>query len=281
MVLTSTDVLAGAGAAAEERDAVESWSRSDDPLRLAREGIAEEHPDAMLIFPWWPAGGLRHRVERRAVLEDGTGLIESALEAEISRVVVWGSVGVYPAAAGTPSRERDALTETGRWAEASRLESRLDRLATTAGPALYRFRSVPVVGAGASSWIAPVREARVLPRVSRGTPFQFLDVADAVGVLLRALGEGHPGLYNVAGDGLITWSELCRALGRNAVPAPGASASLLLAPGEDGDHGTLPVGEQLTAPRVVDPTRLKTHFGYRPLRTARQALRAARDGVGD
>ena len=54
-------------------------------------------------------------------------------------------------------------------------------------------------------------------------------------------------------------------------------AGIVLADGGDVEPTGLSLGEQLTAPRVLDPTRLKTHFGYRPARSSRQALRAARE----
>lgn len=276
LLLDEIDLRAGQGGRETDAELIESWTRSSRTLSTACEWIADDPPGTLVLFPWWPAGGLRARSSRRQLLEEGSKLVESALEAGVERLVVWSTAAVYQAAEGLPSREHDALVETGRWAEAARFEGRLDRLATTASAALYRFRSVPVLGDGAAHWLAPLRDARVLPRGSRRTPFQFIDLEDAVEILVRALQGGHPGLYNVAADGLIGWSELCRAMDCGGVPLPGAGAGVALAKGGDVDPAGPSLVEQLAAARVLDPTRLKTHFGYRPGRNSRQALRAAR-----
>lgn len=49
---------------------------------------------------------------------------------------------------------------------------------------------------------------------------QFTHEDDVVNALMYATTHDVPGIYNVAGDGMVTWSEVCRVLGRNRVALP-------------------------------------------------------------
>jgi nucleoside-diphosphate-sugar epimerase len=251
---------------------------AEDPLGDATKRLDEGTVGALLLFPWWPGGRFRGRGRRDALVESSLRLIERALAGGARRIVIWTKSTVYEPEPGQPCTESRALVTSGPWAEAADLEERVARLANTSDLPIYRFRSVPVLGAGADAWASAVADARVVPGGNRRTPFQFVDVRDAVGVIERALHGGHPGVFNVAGDGLISWSELCRAVGQVPSPIPVRMARLTFGAGTS--RGTAAeVVEQLLRPRVVDPTRLKTHFGYRPRRSGRQALRAACGGA--
>ena len=49
---------------------------------------------------------------------------------------------------------------------------------------------------------------------------QFCHEDDATEVLLRAATESHPGVYNVAGDGVVYLSQCIRLSGRIPVSLP-------------------------------------------------------------
>ncbi len=49
---------------------------------------------------------------------------------------------------------------------------------------------------------------------------QFTHEDDVVNALMYATTHDVPGIYNVAGDGMVTWSEVCRILGKNRLPLP-------------------------------------------------------------
>ena len=54
-----------------------------------------------------------------------------------------------------------------------------------------------------------------------GVPFQLVHHDDVAAALCAAvIGEGEPGVYNLAGPGELTISDLAHALGWHAVPAP-------------------------------------------------------------
>lgn len=103
---------------------------------------------------------------------------------------------------------------------------------------------------------------------------QFIHEDDAVEVLYRATREDHPGIFNVAADGVLSLSQAIRICGKPsaAVPMPLAAplAGILQRFGlVDFPRDQL---RFLVYGRVADNARLKTRFGYRPAFTTRAAL---------
>lgn len=100
------------------------------------------------------------------------------------------------------------------------------------------------------------------------------DVADAIA--LSALGRGEPGAYNLAGDGLVTLSQVAKATGTRSIRVPQAAAvaaSTVLA--------RLPMvpasAEWIHATRasvVMSTARAKDLLGWRPRYSAEQTLEA-------
>jgi UDP-glucose 4-epimerase len=103
---------------------------------------------------------------------------------------------------------------------------------------------------------------------------QFLHEDDAVEALYRAVREDHPGVYNVAADGVALLSQAIRLLGRASVPvilplvAPLASLVRRLGVVD------FPTDQLrfLLYGRVADITKLREQFGYRPRFSTREAL---------
>jgi UDP-glucose 4-epimerase len=106
------------------------------------------------------------------------------------------------------------------------------------------------------------------------TPFVFIWDQDVVGCLVRALSDGPPGIYNVAGDGTMTLAEIAAAMGRRPLRVPARLLRFLLAvlrPLRLTRYGPEQVGFLQYRP-VLDNARLKTVFGYRPVKTSREAF---------
>lgn len=103
---------------------------------------------------------------------------------------------------------------------------------------------------------------------------QFIHEDDAVEVLYRAIREEHPGVYNVAADGVVLLSQALRLVGKPSVPvvlplvAPIASALRRFGAV---DFATDQLRFLLYG-RVADNTRLNKEFGYRPRFSTREAL---------
>lgn len=103
---------------------------------------------------------------------------------------------------------------------------------------------------------------------------QLLHSEDALAVLCRAVTHDLPGVYNVAGDGVLLLSQAIRRAGRIAVPVPGPvmqPITGLFRSSRLVDFGPEQV-RYLNFGRVVDTTRLKDVFGFTPRWTTRQAF---------
>lgn len=104
--------------------------------------------------------------------------------------------------------------------------------------------------------------------------FQFVHEDDVVRAMIFALRNQLPGVYNVAGDGLLPWSEVATICGKRTVPLPPVASGLFRAPlrlfGIDLPEDYL---DLLRYGRGVDNERLK-EAGFRYAFTSAQAVRA-------
>lgn len=115
----------------------------------------------------------------------------------------------------------------------------------------------------------------VIPTVLGYDPrLQLLHTDDALEVLYRATMGGHPGIYNVAGPGIVYLSQAARMVGRPTLPVPAPLGGVLagvLRPvsGVDFTAEQLPL---LQFGRVGDISRMRAEFGYEPVHSTRSAL---------
>ncbi len=91
---------------------------------------------------------------------------------------------------------------------------------------------------------------------------QFAHLDDCVEALYAATVRDHPGVFNVAGPGVMTLSQAIRRAGSMPLPVPRIVASAIDALGKLNLSGELL--DFLTHGRVVDIARLTTEVGYRP-----------------
>jgi UDP-glucose 4-epimerase len=103
---------------------------------------------------------------------------------------------------------------------------------------------------------------------------QLIHEEDAVEVLYRSTRHEHPGIFNVAADGVVLLSQAIRICGKIAAPVPLPLASTVAGALRRFKLVDFPSDQVqfLAFGRVADPTRLKEVFGYTPKRTTRQAL---------
>lgn len=115
-----------------------------------------------------------------------------------------------------------------------------------------------------------------------GFPLQLVHHDDvATAIALAATAPAPPGVYNIAGDGVVTVADVARALGGRpvrvpAVAATAASAAISRVP-------LVPsMLEWLHTARtsmVMDTTKAKTQLGWRPLHSSAETLEALAEGV--
>ncbi len=131
--------------------------------------------------------------------------------------------------------------------------------------------SLPGPARSLLGWLPGVHP--VLP--DAGVPIQLIheqDVGSAV--LAAAVGAGPPGVYNLAGEGEITMSDLAHAVGDYAVPIPHAlvdvaSRLVSLLPWMPPEAEWIHAARR---PMLMDTTRARVGLGWAPQFTSREAL---------
>lgn len=115
-----------------------------------------------------------------------------------------------------------------------------------------------------------------------GVPLQLVHHDDvATAIALAAVAPAPPGAYNIAGDGVVTISDVARALGGRPVRVPAAAASAASAA-----ISHLPFVPSLLewlhvarASVVMDTTRAKRDLGWHPTHTSAEALESLASAV--
>jgi nucleoside-diphosphate-sugar epimerase len=223
------------------------------------------------------------REETREVNLTGSRNVFAAAR-NVKRLVYTSSVAAYgfhadnpqPLTEDVPPRGSEAFYYSAQKAE---LESALEEEIAGSGVEAYVFRPCIVAGPDAPALLDQLPQNRIpgpsLPLLpDPGVRFQLVHHDDVATALVAAtLGQGPPGVYNLAGDGTITLGDLARALGWLSVPVPGVAvrvaslgAKLPLMP---------PIAEWLVAgrvPVVMDASRARAELGWEPRYTTRETL---------
>ena len=115
---------------------------------------------------------------------------------------------------------------------------------------------------------------RVLRIAGSESPFVFIWVDDVAEVMVRAATGAVSGVFNVAGDGALSVSEIADLLGKPLLTLPAWLLSAVLRVGRL--LRVTPYGpEQVRFLRyrpVLDNKKLKSEFGYLPTRSSRAAF---------
>lgn len=144
---------------------------------------------------------------------------------------------------------------------------------------LLRFANV--LGSDIDSPLIRLLRLPVVPEILGFDPrMQFVHEDDVTSALVYATTSEVPGVYNVAGEGTLPWSEVCAIVGKRRVPLPPWFTGFAVAP--LGRLGVLKIPpellELLRYGRGVDTTRLRRH-GFRYGYTSAAAVRAFAEGL--
>jgi UDP-glucose 4-epimerase len=129
---------------------------------------------------------------------------------------------------------------------------------------LLRFSNV--LGADIVTSITRLLQLPVVPSIMGFDPrLQFVHEDDVVRAIMFGLERQLGGIYNVAGDGLLPWSEVASMCGKRRVPLPSVGRSLLTPPlSRLGVELSPELSNLLTYGRGADNRRLKqAGFEYR------------------
>jgi nucleoside-diphosphate-sugar epimerase len=138
----------------------------------------------------------------------------------------------------------------------------------------------PVASAGRAALEVARRLPIPVPMLAPGVKLQFIHEDDVGQALLRCvLGEGPPGAYNIAGDGVLTGADVARELGLSPVPIPArvvhaAARAVSSLPKPPLMPPATEWVEAISHPSIMDTTKAKEQLGWRPDYTGLEALRA-------
>lgn len=133
------------------------------------------------------------------------------------------------------------------------------------------LRFAPFIGSRADTTLTRYFSLPLVPTALGYDPrMQFLHADDALEVTHRSVMADHPGVYNVAGDGVLLLSQAIRRAGRTPLPVPeiGLSGAASFAKRSGLIDFSLDQLDFLVHGRVVDTSRLIQEYGYRPRSTA-------------
>jgi UDP-glucose 4-epimerase len=236
---------------------------------------------------------------RRINLEGTRNVFEAATSADLKRFVYTSSVAAYGFHGDNPQPLTEEVNPKGTdefyySAQKAELERELHRLADGSDVDTYVFRPCVVAGEDALTLISAMMEQLQLggrlPQITTflksvpilkpvlpdpGTPFQLVHHDDVAQALTAAVtGRGEPGIYNLAGDGTISFGDLASALGWYSVPVPhfavDATAEVIaripFAPAE------LSWIHAARVPVVMDTQKARETLGWEPHYDTRETL---------
>ena len=280
------------------------YRRGDVLDRVAVDELVAE-ADVVVHLAFLIVGG---REETERVNLDGSRTVfEAAVRAGAQRLIYASSVAAYGFHADNPPLLTEDVPARGTErhyysAQKARLEGVLREVIADSATDAYVFRPCIVAGPDALALIRnipyvqlfglvkslqnPLTSA-VIDAVQRfpglrpvlpdpGVHFQLVHHDDVAGALLAGiLGRGQPGVYNLAGPGELTMSDLATALGWYSFPVPETAldslaevlARLPLAPAQ------VQWIESVRESVLMDTDKARRELGWEPHHDARQTLR--------
>ena len=212
---------------------------------LDQDSIASlvEGADVLVHLAFIIMGG--HEETHRINLEGTRNVFEAATSAGLTRFVYTSSVAAYGFHEENPQPLTEEVAPKGTddfyySAQKAELERELHRMVDGSDVDTYVFRPCIVAGGDALMLINAMMEQLQLggrlPQITTflksvpflkpvlpdlGTPFQLVHQDDVAQALDAAVtGRGEPGIYNLAGEGTISFGDLASAIGWYSVPIP-------------------------------------------------------------
>ena len=264
----------------------------EDSLKGLLEGA-----DVLVHLAFIIVGG---REETHRINLKGTrNVFDAATSAGLKRFVYTSSVAAYGFHEENPQPLTEEVAPKGTdqfyySAQKAELERQLHRMVDGSEVDAYVFRPSIVAGHDALTLITAILEqvqlGGRLPQITSflksvplvkpvlpdpGTPFQLVhhdDVAQALGAAVT--GRGEPGIYNLAGDGTISFGDLASSIGWYSVPVPHAAVELTadmiaripFAPAE------LQWINAARVPVLMDTHKAREKLGWEPAYDTRETL---------
>jgi UDP-glucose 4-epimerase len=200
--------------------------------------------------------------------------------ATVKKLVMKSSTAVYGASPLDPAFFTEDMTARGPMTgyakdsvEVEQAARDFSRRRPDVAPTILRFANF--MGSGLETTLTRYFSLPLIPSPIGYDPrIQFIHEDDALEVLYRATREDHPGLFNVAADGILLLSQAIRICGKLPLKVPLPMAQPLAAVVRRLGLVDFPSDQIrfLVFGRVADNARLKSVFGFTPTYTSREAL---------
>ncbi len=232
---------------------------------------------AFVLKPTHDRRGARH-VDIGGTLN----FLEACRKAQVRYIVYLSSHTVYgahpdntrPIDEDSPVRPLSGFQYSSDKAEVERMLQ--DFAASHQDVCITILRSCPVIGPNAANSVAALMFKPIMIRVAGyDPPMQFVHEDDLVEIIMTFLSQRKSGIFNVAGSGLIRYSEIARLSGRRTIAVPekllrvlmGFSWALRLQ-NESPASGL----EFIKYPPIVSTEKLKSEIGFQFGYSSRDAL---------
>jgi UDP-glucose 4-epimerase len=205
----------------------------------------------------------------------------ACLDAGVRRFIITSSGAAYGYHADNPQPldEEDAIRGNPEFAYSDHKRQVEEFLARQreAHPELEQvvFRPGTILGSSVQNQITALFDGRVVLGIQGSdTPFVFIWDQDVVGCLVEAVRGGRAGIYNLAGDGVMTLAEIADAIGKPVIRLPAwliRGVLALLHPLGLSQYGPEQVDFLRYRP-VLSNERLRNEFGYKLRKNSREAF---------
>lgn len=230
-----------------------------------------------------PPPGLGEETAYEVDVVGTKNVIAACVEHHVRRLVVSSSGAAYGYHADSPDWITESQPVRGNDAFAYSKHKRLveKELARTrrSHPELEQviLRIGTILGASVDNQITDLfRKKRLLKIAGADSPFVFIWDEDLAQIVVQATTGTVTGIFNVAGNGALTITEIAARLGKKtlSIPEPILRAVLAVAhPLKLIQYGPEQTKFLQYRP-VLDNTRLKTVFGFTPSKSSAQAFEA-------
>src|SRR3954447_7906872 len=218
---------------------------------LEPDSIAElvDGADVLVHLAFVIIGG--HDETRRINLEGTRNVFEAAVSSGVKRFVYTSSVAAYGFHEENPQPLTEEVAPKGTEefyysAQKAELERELHRMVDGSDVDAYVFRPCIVAGRDAltlfDEMMKQLQLGGRLPQITTflnsvpflkpvlpdpGAPFQLVHHDDVAQALVASItGRGEPGIYNLAAEGTIQFSDFAAALGWYSVPVPNLAVDM-------------------------------------------------------
>lgn len=224
-----------------------------------------------------------HRPDRSHYLESvGTmRVLNACRRTQVSKFVLWSQTALYGASPKNPCFLDERKPLCADPAEAyfrDKMQAERDVLEfghPGRGRLVTILRTAPIVGPHIDNYVARYFRQPLVPTVLGFDPlYQFLHEADAVAAFKRAVDHDAPGVFNIAGEGVLPLSKAIRLVGRRKLPLTRPMARLTLGTLWAARKGALPPSflDYIQYACVGDTERSRLLLGFVPLHSSREAI---------